>query len=61
MNCVIDNSILFHLRQGRKMEVIRRYIKMKYRINMDMATLKKRVKHINATQLELTSHALVGN
>ncbi|UII22426.1 hypothetical protein [Fulvivirga ligni] len=61
MNCVIDNSILYHLRQGRKMDVIRRYIKLKYRISMDMETLKERIKHINTKHLELTKHTLVGN
>ncbi|UII34147.1 hypothetical protein LVD17_10015 [Fulvivirga ulvae] len=53
MNCVIDKSILFHLRQGKKAEVILRYIKMKYRISMDLSALKERVKNLNS-QLELT-------
>lgn len=53
MNCVIDKSILYHLRKGKKAEVIRRYIKMKYRVNMDISALKERVKNLNS-QLELT-------
>lgn len=54
MNCIIDKSITYHLKKGKKAEVIRRYIKMKYRVNMDLKTLKERVKNLQHSQLELT-------
>lgn len=47
MNCVINNSIVDNIKKGRKLEVIRRYIQMKYRTSMDMRALKERVKLLN--------------
>ncbi len=47
MNCVINNSIVDNIKKGRKLEVIRRYIQMKYRTSMDMQALKERVKLLN--------------
>ncbi len=55
MNCLIDNSLIYSLRRGKRAEVIRRYIRMKYRINMDIHALKKRIKDLTTSgQLELT-------
>lgn len=47
MNCVINSSIVDNIKKGRKLEVIRRYIQMKYRTSMDMRALKERVKLLN--------------
>ncbi|WP_017730178.1 hypothetical protein [Nafulsella turpanensis] len=47
MNCVINSSIIDHIRKGKKLEVIRRYIEMKYRISIDMESLKERIKLMN--------------
>lgn len=47
MNCVINNSIIDHIRKGKKLDVIRRYIEMKYRISIDMEALKERIKLMN--------------
>ena len=47
MNCVINNSIVESIKKGRKLEVIRRYIEMKYRTSMDMQALRERVKLLN--------------
>ena len=47
MNCVINNSIIDNLKKGKKLEVIRRYIEMKYRINIDLQAMKERVKRLN--------------
>jgi hypothetical protein len=47
MNCVINNSIVDNIKKGRTLEVIRRYIQMKYRTSMDMRALKERVKLLN--------------
>ncbi len=53
MNCLIDSSLTYSLRKGKRAEVIRRYIKMKYRINMDLATVKERIKILSSSNLEL--------
>lgn len=47
MNCVINNSIVDNLKKGKKLEVIRRYIEMKYHTNIDLSALKERVKAMN--------------
>ncbi|WP_185154201.1 hypothetical protein [Fulvivirga sp. M361] len=54
MKCLIDKSVAYSLRKGKKAEVIRRYIRMKYRINMDLGTIKERIKQMTNNQLELT-------
>ena len=46
MNDIINNAIDFYIRQGRKMEVIRRYIRLKYKVNIDRNAFKQRVKNI---------------
>jgi len=43
MNCLINNTIYSHLRKGRKLEVISRYVKMKYRVNIDKVSIQKRL------------------
>lgn len=47
MNCVINNSITDHLKKGKKLEVIRRYIEMKYRVSIDLESLRERIKMMN--------------
>lgn len=47
MNCVINNSIVDNLRKGKKLEVIRRYIEMKYRVSIDAESLKERIRMMN--------------
>lgn len=47
MNCVINNSITDHLKKGTKLEVIRRYIEMKYRVSIDLESLKERIRVMN--------------
>jgi len=45
MNDIINNAIDFYVRQGRKIEVIRRYVRLKYRVNIDRSAFQKRVKN----------------
>ncbi len=47
MNCVINNVIDTYLSKGRRIEVIRRYIRLKYRISIDLASIKERIKMLN--------------
>lgn len=44
MNCIINKVITQYQAKGKKLEVIKRYLLMKYHINMDMASLKERIK-----------------
>ena len=43
MNCLIDNTIKTYYARGKKAEVIKRYIRMKYRISIDMEVLTARL------------------
>lgn len=44
MNCIINSNIDKYVKKGKKLEVIRRYIMVKYRINIDLTSLKERIK-----------------
>ena len=46
MNDIINNAIDFYVRQGRRIEVVRRYIRLKYRVNIDRNAFRERVKNI---------------
>lgn len=47
MNCVINNVINSYHKKGKKVEVIRRYIRMKYHITMDIASIRERIRSMN--------------
>ncbi len=42
MNCVIDTMINYQLKKGRKIEVMKRYLQIRYRIKIDDVALRKR-------------------
>ncbi|MCZ6522084.1 MAG: hypothetical protein O6939_09710 [Bacteroidetes bacterium] len=44
MNCLIDQVIDSYLRQGQRIETIKKYIWQKYRINIDAKSIKERIK-----------------
>ena len=44
MNDIINNAIDYYVRKGREIEVIRRYIRLKYRVNIDRNAFQERVK-----------------
>ena len=46
MNDIINNAIDFYVRQGRKIEVIRRYIRLKYKVSIDQSAFNERVKSL---------------
>jgi len=46
MKCTINDTIDTSLKKGKKMEVIRRYIKMKYHISIDPIAFRERVRTI---------------
>ena len=44
MDCLIDNVITrWYIKKGKKVEVIRRYIRMRYGIMMDVQSIQKRI------------------
>lgn len=47
MNCLINNTIDSYLRKGRKVEVVKRYIRMKYRVQIDNVSIAKRMQTLN--------------
>ena len=47
MNCLINNAIDFNLKKGRKIEVINRYRRMKYRVQIDNFSIMKRMQSLN--------------
>lgn len=47
MNCLINNTIDSYLRKGRKVEVVKRYIRMKYRVHIDSISMTRRMQVLN--------------
>lgn len=42
MKCVINETVKSALKKGKRMDVIARYIKLKYRIQIDVASIRER-------------------
>lgn len=42
MTCIINKTTKHYLAKGKKIEVIARYLKMKYKISVDLNVLRKR-------------------
>ncbi len=49
MNCIIDSAIMLLARQGQNPKAIRRYIRMKYKVNIDLSALKERLIRLNTS------------
>ena len=49
MNCLIDDTIKSVVKKGKRLEVVRRYIRLKYKINMDVASIQKRINQMTLT------------
>ena len=47
MNCLINETIDRYLRRGRRVEVIARYLSMRYRVSIEASALTKRMQLIN--------------
>jgi hypothetical protein len=47
MNCLINNAIDSNLKKGRKIEVIKRYIRMKYSVRIDNFSMARRMQMLN--------------
>lgn len=46
MNCLINDIIKGSIQKGKKIEVVRRYIRMKYHMNIDLKSLERRFKYM---------------
>ena len=44
MNCIINDTIQHYLNRGKKVDVIKRYIRMKYKISIDLTSLNERIR-----------------
>lgn len=53
MNCLIDKTINRYAAKGERAEAIRRYIRMKYRINIDTEAIKKRLQNLKPSNVNL--------
>lgn len=49
MNCLIDTSLKSSAERGKPLEVIKRYIWLRYRIKVDVESLKRRLKGLSPT------------
>jgi hypothetical protein len=47
MNCIINQTVDNYLKKGRKIDVIIRYIQIKYRIRIEKAVLSRRMSLLN--------------
>ncbi|MEC7752864.1 MULTISPECIES: hypothetical protein [Roseivirga] len=47
MNCLINETIDRYMRKGRRMDVIARYIRLKYKVTIENSALSKRLDLIN--------------
>lgn len=47
MDCLINQTINLHSKRGRRLEVIARYIRLKYHVHIDSSALMKRVEVLN--------------
>jgi len=46
MNCAINRTLVNYLDKGKKVEVIRRYLRMRYGIRIDTLALKNRMESL---------------
>jgi len=46
MDCLIDNTIKDYAEKGKTSEAIRSYISRNYGINMDLISIRKRLKRL---------------
>lgn len=54
MTCLINDTISFYLKREKKIEVIRRYIRIKYKINIDSESLLQRVASYKEGSLQMS-------
>jgi hypothetical protein len=55
MNDLLDSTILYLIKKGQKPNVIRRYIRAKYKITIDINSLKQRIKRLSVSNEMLVS------
>lgn len=48
MDCLIDSAIMLLAKQGQNPKAIRRYLRMKYHITIDLESLKSRLKRLKS-------------
>lgn len=53
MNCMINDIINWANVKGTKAEVVRRYLRMKYHMNIDLQALERRFARANKKEINL--------
>ena len=53
MNCLIDHTVNYYLEKGKKLDVIKRYIRMKYRIHIDRNALRSRLENLRQKNVRI--------
>ena len=48
MNCLINDIIRTSISKGKKVDVVRRYLKMKYHTNIDRQSLERRIQGLKS-------------
>ncbi|MEJ2003593.1 MAG: hypothetical protein P8X57_01210 [Cyclobacteriaceae bacterium] len=46
MQCLINDTISYLVKQGKRASAIRTYLHDKYRITIDMASIRKRIEYL---------------
>jgi hypothetical protein len=56
MNCIVNNTIEYLVKQGKKSKAIRKYLKEKYHISINTITIGKRIQYLReSTESGLSS------
>lgn len=53
MKCVINDIVKWSIRKGTRAEVVRRYLRLKYRTNIDLQSLEKRFNSLKSDDLTI--------
>lgn len=53
MNCLINDIIKWANKKGTKAEVVRRYLKIKYHMNVDLQALERRSTGVSNKEINL--------
>lgn len=51
MECLINDIIKGSMQKGVKIEVVRRYIRMKYHMNIDLPSLNRRLNNMRNNKM----------
>lgn len=44
--CIVDNVLASTLKKGKRLDIVRRYLRMKYHVHLDAAAIQSRLKSL---------------